>query len=86
MKQYMTYKGSGIYDNEDFSFIESCTNEPNEIEIGTCWIGDKETYDELINNITWVDSTTWHCQSCNTYIDDEKQEMEMHECKQMEVA
>jgi hypothetical protein len=39
-----------------------------------------------IKNITWVDPTTWHCQSCNTYIDDEKQEMEMHECKSMEVA
>ena len=44
------------------------------------------THDKIINNITWIDSTTWHCQDCNTYIDDEKQEMEMHECKQKKVA
>ena len=51
MKQYMVYQGAGIYDDEDFSFIESCTNEPDKIEIGTCWIGDKDTYEEIINNL-----------------------------------
>jgi len=47
----MTYKGTGIYDDEDFSFIESCIEQPKEIEIGTCWIGDKDTYEEIINNL-----------------------------------
>jgi hypothetical protein len=50
-KEYMIYEGVGIYDNEDFSFIESCINAPDKIEIGTCWIGDKKTYDEIINNL-----------------------------------
>ena len=47
----MTYQGAGIYDNEDFIFIESCINEPDKIEIGICWIGDKETYNEIIKNL-----------------------------------
>lgn len=47
----MTYQGSGIYDNENFSFIESCNNAPDKIEIGTCWIGDEDTYNEIINNL-----------------------------------
>jgi hypothetical protein len=46
----MVYKGAGIYDDEDFSFIESCNNLPDEIEIGTCWIGDEKTFNEIINN------------------------------------
>lgn len=45
------YKGAGIYDDEDFSFIESCNNAPDNIEIGTCWIGDENTYNEIINNL-----------------------------------
>ena len=36
---------------EDFSFIKSCINEPDKIEVGTCWIGDKDTYEEIINNL-----------------------------------
>jgi hypothetical protein len=51
MKQYMVYKGAGIYDDEDFSFIESCIDEPDKIEIGTCWISDEDTYNEIINNL-----------------------------------
>ena len=51
IKQYMVYKGAGLYDNEDFSFIESCIDEPDKIEIGTCWIGDQDTYNETINNL-----------------------------------
>ena len=51
LKEYMIYRGEGIYDNEDFSFIESCINTPDKIETGTCWIGDKKTYDEIINNL-----------------------------------
>ena len=47
----MVYKGAGIYDDEDFSFIESCIDEPDKIEIGTCWISDEDTYNELINNL-----------------------------------
>lgn len=47
----MTYQGSGIYDNEDFNFIESCNNAPDKIKIGTCWIGDEDTYNEIINNL-----------------------------------
>ena len=35
-----------------------------------------------IETITWHDTDTWHCQKCNTYIDDKIDEMEMHECKQ----
>jgi hypothetical protein len=38
-----------------------------------------------IETITWCDDNTWHCQKCNTYIDDKKEEMEMHECKQTEI-
>jgi hypothetical protein len=37
-----------------------------------------------IETITWHDTDTWHCQKCNTYIDDKIDEMEMHECKQKE--
>ena len=51
MKEYMTYQGAGIYDDEYFSFIKSCINEPDKIEISTCWIGDKDTYEEIINNL-----------------------------------
>jgi hypothetical protein len=35
--------------------------------------------------ITWYDIDTWHCQKCDTYIDDKTEEMEMHDCKQKEV-
>jgi hypothetical protein len=38
-----------------------------------------------IKTITWNDIDTWHCQKCNAYIDDKIEEMEMHECKQMEI-
>jgi hypothetical protein len=47
----MTYQGAGIYDNENFIFIESSINEPDNIEIGTCWIGDENTFNEIINNL-----------------------------------
>lgn len=68
--------------NDDPDFKNQWTDSPNDF-LEWCSL-----YDDLehIKNITWVDPTTWHCQSCNTYIDEEKQEMEMHECKSMEVA
>ena len=36
--------------------------------------------------IVWHDCETWYCEECNHYIDETKEEMEMHECKQKEVA
>jgi hypothetical protein len=44
-----------------------------------------QVIDKTNETITWQDIDTWHCQKCNTYIDDKTEEMEMHECKQMEV-
>jgi len=45
------FKGSGLYDNEDFSFIKELYDVPTNVENGTCWIGDKNTFNEIINNI-----------------------------------
>jgi hypothetical protein len=47
----MIYKMELIEEEYDENFIESCINTPDKIEIGTCWIGDKKTYDEIINNL-----------------------------------
>jgi hypothetical protein len=46
----------------------------------------KEQFKKTNETIIWYDSDTWHCQKCNTYIDDKTEEMEMHECKQQELA
>lgn len=32
-------------------------------------------------NIEWVCIDTWYCNDCQTYIDDNVELMEMHECK-----
>jgi len=45
------FKGSGLYDNEDFSFIKEHYDVPTNVENGTCWIGDENTFNEIINNI-----------------------------------
>lgn len=45
------FQGSGIYDNEDFSFIKEELDVPKEVESGTCWIGDEATFNEITNNI-----------------------------------
>jgi hypothetical protein len=76
MDQYKNEYLSLINDDEDFAAIWQDTEE------------DFKEWCEVhnIKNITWVDPTTWHCQNCNTYIDDKKQEMEMHECKLIKVA
>ena len=51
------FKGSGLYDIEDFSFIKEHYDVPTNVENGTCWIGDKNTFNEIINkNIVNIDS------------------------------
>jgi ABC-type ATPase with predicted acetyltransferase domain len=38
------------------------------------------------NKIEWISSineiSTWYCNNCGKYIDDNVKEMEMHECKE----
>ena len=45
------WHGKGFYDNETYYFIKKCKTMPKEVEVGTCWIGDKNTYEEIINNL-----------------------------------
>ena len=46
------FKGKGLYDNDNYTFIKEC-NYPNDedLDINTCWIGDLETFKEIINNL-----------------------------------
>ncbi len=48
------FKGKGLYDNYDFTLVKK-TNNPNDVDLkenfGTCWIGDLETFKEIIDNL-----------------------------------
>jgi hypothetical protein len=45
------WHGKGFYDSETYYFIKECKTMPKEVDVGTCWIGDKYTYEEIINNL-----------------------------------
>ena len=40
-----------IIDDKTYYFIKECKTMPKEVDVGTCWIGDKDTYEEIINNL-----------------------------------
>ena len=33
-------------------------------------------------NIKWISPNTWYCNNCKAYLDDNKEEMEMHDCEE----
>ncbi len=45
------WKGSGIYDNMNYTLIKLTKNNPKEVKGGTCWIGDKNTFIDIIKDI-----------------------------------
>ena len=32
-------------------------------------------------NIKWISPNIWYCNNCETYLDDNEEEMEMHNCE-----
>ena len=34
-------------------------------------------------NIKWISPSIWYCNNCETYLDDNKEEMEMHSCEEI---
>jgi hypothetical protein len=45
------WHGKGLYDSETYYFIKECKTMPQEVDVGTCWIGNKDTYEEIIKNL-----------------------------------
>jgi len=51
-ERQLTFKGKGIYYNDDYTLIKTCDCPSDEyLDIDTCWIGDLETFNEIINNL-----------------------------------
>jgi len=44
------WKGSGVYDNEEYTLIKREKNCPKYIGGGTCWIGDRDTFNDIIED------------------------------------
>ena len=42
------WKGSGIYDSHYYSFIYEAQTCPKILKGGTCWIGNKDTFINII--------------------------------------
>jgi len=36
---------------------------------------------DKIENIKWISPNIWYCNNCEVYLDDNKEEMEMHNCE-----
>lgn len=47
------FKGAGIYDTEYYNLIKLSNKcpEDNKLQVDECWIGDKETFKEIIDNL-----------------------------------
>jgi|TARA_R100001530_G_C4299141_1_gene150012 hypothetical protein len=45
------WKGSGIYDSHYYSFIHEAQTCPKILKGGTCWIGNKDTFIDIIEDI-----------------------------------
>jgi hypothetical protein len=50
----IVWKGKGLYDNTDFTLVKY-TDKPEDTDLkenfGTCWIGDKENFNEILKNL-----------------------------------